>query len=84
MARSLLIEFYLENSRKFEYLGTAAADCNDSSLIREPLMSLKLQNFEVSDSVTGAVCIALWRCKLMFQLAAPQDFFLNKEHLIGR
>ena len=42
MARSLLTEFYLENSYKFEYLGTAATDSNDSSLIRKSLMSLKL------------------------------------------
>ena len=42
MTRSLLTEFYLQNSHKFEYLGTGATDSNDSSLIREPLMSLKL------------------------------------------
>ena len=36
MTRSLLIEFYLQNSHKFEYLGTGSTDSNDSSLIREP------------------------------------------------
>ena len=40
--RGLLTELYLQNSHKFEYLGTGATDPNDSSLIREPLMSLKL------------------------------------------
>ena len=42
MTRILLTEFYLDNSHKFQYLGTGATDSNDSSLIREPLMSLKL------------------------------------------
>ena len=42
MTRSLLTEFYLQNSHKLEYLGTGATDSNDSSLIREPLMSLNL------------------------------------------
>ena len=42
MTRSLFTEFYLHNSHKFEYLGTGATDSNDSNLIREPLMSLKL------------------------------------------
>ena len=42
MTRSLLTEFYLQNSHKFEYLGTGSTDSNDSSLIQEPLMSLKL------------------------------------------
>ena len=36
MMRILLIEFYLQNSHKFEYLRTGATDSNDSSLIREP------------------------------------------------
>ena len=50
----------------FEYLGTGATDSNDSSLIREPLMSLKLYNLDFSDSMTVfiAVCIALWQCPL--------------------
>ena len=42
MAKSLLSEFYLENLQKFDHLGTEATDYNDSSLIREPLMSHKL------------------------------------------
>ena len=42
MTRSLLTVFYLQNSHKFEYRETGATDSNDSSLIREPLMSLKL------------------------------------------
>ena len=59
MTRSLLTEFYLQNSHKFEYLGTGATVPNDSSLIREPLISLKLWNLDFSDSMLGAVCIAL-------------------------
>ena len=42
MARILITEFYLENSNMFEYLGIAATNSNDSSLIREPLISLEL------------------------------------------
>ena len=42
MTRSLLSEFYLQNSHKFEYLGTGPTDSNDAFLIQEPLMSLKL------------------------------------------
>ena len=42
MTRSLLTKFYLQNSHKFEYLGTGATDSNDFSLIREPSMSLEL------------------------------------------
>ena len=42
MTRSLLTEFYLQNSHKFEYLGTGSTDFNDSSLMQEPVMSLKL------------------------------------------
>ena len=42
MTRSLLIEFYLQNSHKLEYLGAGATDSNNSSLIREPLINLKL------------------------------------------
>ena len=42
MARSLFTEFYVQNSHKFEYLGTGATNSNDSNLIREPLMSLEL------------------------------------------
>ena len=42
MARTLLTEFYLQNSHKFKYLGIEATDSNNSSLNREPLMSLKL------------------------------------------
>ena len=68
-------EAYLQNSHKFEYLGTRATDSNDSSLIREPLMSLKLENLDFSDTMTGAVCIALWHCQFELKLATPQDFF---------
>ena len=42
MGKSLLTEFYFENSHMFEYLMTGATDSNASILIREPLMSLKL------------------------------------------
>ena len=59
MTRSVLREFYLQNSHKFEYLRTGTTDPNDSSLIREPLMSLKLKNLDFSDGMKGAVCIAL-------------------------
>ena len=38
MARSLLTEFYLENSHMFEYLMTGATDSNASILIRENFM----------------------------------------------
>ena len=78
MTRSLLTKLYLQNSHKFEYLGTGATDSNDSSLIREPLMSRKLYNLDFSDIMTGAVCIALWRCQFELKLAAPQDFLFLK------
>ena len=78
MAKSLFTESYVQNSCKIEYLGTCAADSNDCSLIREPLMSFKLYNFDFSDSMTGVVCIALWRCQFKFKLAAPRDFFFLK------
>ena len=71
-------EAYLQNSHKFENLGTGATEFNDSSIIREPLISLKLYNFDFSDFITGPVCIALWRCQFEFRLAAPQFFFSNK------
>ena len=78
LGRSLLTEFYLQNWHKFEYLGTGATDSNDSSLIWEPLMSLRIKNLDFSDTKTGAVCIALWRCQFELKLAAPQDFFFNR------
>ena len=42
-------------------------------------MSLKLYNLDFSDTMTGAVCIALWLCQFELKLAAPQDFFKKKE-----
>ena len=41
-------------------------------------MSLKLENLDFSDTMTGAVRIALWRCQFELKLAASQDFFLKK------
>ena len=71
MARSLFTEFYVQNSHYFEYFGIRATDFNDFSLIREPSMSHKLQNYGFSDCRTGEVCISLWWRQFKFKLAVP-------------
>ena len=81
MTHVLLTEFYLPNLHKFEYLETGADDFNDSSVIREHLMSLKLYNFNFSDSMTGAWWYCVVAVPVCVSRSSATRFFFLKEAL---